>query len=63
MIDDQSNSNGVVTVYDNMGRIILKDKIANSLGYIQMSNFDKGIYQIVVSLENGEIYSDRIILK
>ncbi len=63
MIDDENSTNGIIEVYDNVGKLVLSKSINNSLGYIEMNQFPKGIYQVVVSTQYGNTYFDRIILK
>ncbi|CAG5086568.1 T9SS type A sorting domain-containing protein [Parvicella tangerina] len=62
-IDDEMNSTGSIMVYDNLGKMIVNTTFANSLGYVDLSSFEKGLYMVVVTTESGETYFDRVILE
>lgn len=62
-INDEGNSSGKVQVFDNLGKVVITSQLYNSLGYIEMTSFDKGIYHVVITTENGEAYTERVVLK
>ena len=49
-----SNQNYVFTMYDNVGKNLLKMENLNSYNNIDISNFISGIYHYTISI-NGEV--------
>jgi hypothetical protein len=51
---------GTVTVYDINGKLVLK-QIVNGNNTINVQNLTKGIYHIMLSLENGNSYATKMV--
>lgn len=63
LFEGVDNVNGVITVYDNLGKLIIRTTFAGSLGFVDLSDYQNGIYSIVVNTHNGESYAKRLVLE
>ena len=61
-IDFKSNTidNASIEVYDAIGKLVLTEKISNSLVSLSLDQFTKGIYSVKIK-NNGTYYVTRII--
>lgn len=55
------NKNDVISVYDNIGRLVREVKVENTTTSISLASLASGIYNIVVKDENGQTQSFKVI--
>lgn len=63
LFNENSIESGKITVVDQLGKIVVNTNFSGSLGYVDLSNFDKGIYQIIILTQDGERFTEKIVLK
>jgi regulation of enolase protein 1 (concanavalin A-like superfamily) len=52
---------GQMTVYDAMGRIVMKDNIATGKTNVSVVNWNKGVYHLVVNKGNSSFQTSLVV--
>ncbi|MFC4740010.1 T9SS type A sorting domain-containing protein [Flavobacterium ponti] len=52
-----------ITLFDNLGKVLLTSVISNNTSKLQLPFvYSKGVYRVVIQLENSSVYISKVIL-
>ena len=53
----------VLSIMDNLGRIVKEISVRNGNTTIDVSNFSSGVYQLIGFKENGERFTKQLVIR